>query len=118
MIPKSLQAELPYSSKPKNLTKLKAPTVMQKRAVVMDEHEKKIYSLMQAINTIKHDKDSKRKEKETKQRAVYSQKKQDMEVEKAERKKRNSKVYFEKMGKREGSDNAATGGISKKRKKM
>ncbi|KAI8927930.1 hypothetical protein BC831DRAFT_503643 [Entophlyctis helioformis] len=99
-VPKSLQANLPFASKPKLLSKQKKPTLMQRRAVVMEPHERKIATLIQTINTIKNDKAQKRKEKTKEKRAEYNKKKAKVaEMDKkmgAER----SKEFFREMGKK------------------
>ncbi len=40
LVPKKLQAQLPYASKPKLMKTQKTPTYLQKRAVVMEPEEK------------------------------------------------------------------------------
>ncbi|KAJ3093944.1 Glycoside hydrolase 2 (Mannanase, beta-galactosidase) [Phlyctochytrium planicorne] len=62
-IPKSLQQALPFSSKPKNEIARKRPSLMQRRAVLMEPEEKKVQRIMQAINTIKNEKTKKAKAK-------------------------------------------------------
>lgn len=94
MIPKTLQASLPYSIKDKNETKRKRQSYLQKRAVVMEKKEKMVTSLMQAINTIKNEKEMKKKKKATTQRAQFLKKKTDIEDAKAINRKKKSKQYF------------------------
>lgn len=55
-IPKTLQAALPFASKPKNLKKRTKPALESKRAVVLEPHEKKVFTLVQQLNTIRNDK--------------------------------------------------------------
>ncbi|KAL2914398.1 Glycoside hydrolase 2 (Mannanase, beta-galactosidase), partial [Polyrhizophydium stewartii] len=55
-VPKALQADLPFASKPKQLPKQRRPSLMTRRAVVMEPHERKVATLIQAINTIRNDK--------------------------------------------------------------
>ena len=69
-IPKAIEEALPYSSKPKNETRRKEKSYVSKRAVVMEKDEKKKYTFMQALNTIKNDKVKKRKEKNTERMAA------------------------------------------------
>ncbi|KAJ1339394.1 hypothetical protein BSLG_005960 [Batrachochytrium salamandrivorans] len=59
-----LQARLPFASKPKLLEKQTEPSFLQRRAVVMEPHERKVATLIQAINTIKNDKLQKQKAKQ------------------------------------------------------
>ena len=95
VVPKRLQAALPYKSKPK----LEAPrkggrkTLEQKRAVVLDPMEKKAYTLLQQLNTVRNEKALKRREQNDKRKAEQEKrmKKENAwraELQKAERKKR------------------------------
>lgn len=71
-IPKSVEASLPYSSKHKDETKRRKKSYMSKRAVVMEADEKKKYTFVQAINTIRNEKRAKRKEKNSERRLEKS----------------------------------------------
>jgi len=73
-IPLSLQANLPFASKPKLLKKRTNQSYLQKRAVVLEPKEKKMYTLMQQIHTLKKEKDRKRKEKQAKKHNEYAKK--------------------------------------------
>eukprot|EP00559_Dactyliosolen_fragilissimus_P005247 CAMPEP_0184860234 /NCGR_PEP_ID=MMETSP0580-20130426/5164_1 /TAXON_ID=1118495 /ORGANISM="Dactyliosolen fragilissimus" /LENGTH=1209 /DNA_ID=CAMNT_0027357269 /DNA_START=139 /DNA_END=3768 /DNA_ORIENTATION=- len=61
-VPKRLEEALPFKSKPKLLTKRKKKSYVTKRAVVMDSLEKKKYTFMQAVNTIRNEKILKKKD--------------------------------------------------------
>ena len=52
VIPKSLQEKLPFESKPKDIPKRKRKSLEQKRAVVVDSHERKIRAAVQQIQLI------------------------------------------------------------------
>ncbi|CAG8674507.1 11196_t:CDS:10, partial [Racocetra fulgida] len=95
---RSLQAGLPFASKPKLLKKRTRPTYMQKRAVVLEPQEKKIYTLMQQIQTLKKEKDRKRKVKQSERREVHDKKSAKQEALLAEKEKRERKEYFRKEG--------------------
>jgi ribosome biogenesis protein BMS1 len=97
IIPKSLQESLPFASKPKQHAPKKKLTYTQKRAVVMEKDEKKIYSLMQAINTIRNEKTAKRKAKMKDQRMALLKKKTEESEKKAELKKERAKAHYQKM---------------------
>ncbi|PVU90203.1 hypothetical protein BB561_004989 [Smittium simulii] len=98
-IPKSLQAQLPYKSKPKNESKRKSKSYLDKRAVVLEPEEKKIKTLINEINLLKRDKTEKRKRKDQESRAKYEQK-LNKENEISESKmKRLKKDFFRKQGK-------------------
>jgi ribosome biogenesis protein BMS1 len=103
-IPKSLQSNLPFKSKPKLTTKKLRPTLINRRAVVMDPEEKKIVSLIQQINTLKHEKDNKRIAKEKVRKTAYLKKKAVVEERKAGRKRDRVKEFYEKMGKTGGGE--------------
>lgn len=64
VIPKSLQAALPFASKPKDLPARNRPLLETRRAVVMEPHERKVHTLVQHLQLIKHEKMKKRKLKE------------------------------------------------------
>lgn len=76
VIPKSLQAALPFASKPKDAPKRRRPLLEAKRAVVMEPHERKVHALVQHLQLIRHEKMKKRKLKEAEKKKVH-------EVEKA-----------------------------------
>ncbi|KAH6783824.1 P-loop containing nucleoside triphosphate hydrolases superfamily protein [Perilla frutescens var. hirtella] len=64
VIPKSLQAALPFASKPKDLPSRKRPLLENRRAVVMEPHERKVHALVQHLQLIRSEKMKKRKLKE------------------------------------------------------
>ncbi|XP_010542239.1 PREDICTED: ribosome biogenesis protein bms1 [Tarenaya hassleriana] len=79
VIPKSLQAALPFSSKPKQIPRKSKPSLEKKRAVVMEPGERKAHALLQHLQLIRHDKIQKRKEKEKKKRKEHEEEKAKME---------------------------------------
>ncbi|RIA82679.1 hypothetical protein C1645_699962 [Glomus cerebriforme] len=97
-IPLSLQANLPFASKPKLPKKRTNQLYTQKRAVVLEPKEKKMYTLMQQIHTLKKEKDRKRKEKQTKKHLEYAKKMAKQEAVLAEKDKKERKEYFRKQG--------------------
>lgn len=82
-VPKAVEAALPYSSKHKDETKKKKKSYVSKRAVVMEAAEKKKYTFVQAVNTIRNEKRTKRKEKNAERRLEKSKEvaKQDEKLE-------------------------------------
>ncbi|KAL7535066.1 hypothetical protein ACHAXR_009454, partial [Thalassiosira sp. AJA248-18] len=82
-VPKAVEAALPYSSKHKDETKKKKKSYASKRAVVMEAAEKKKYTFVQAVNTIRNEKRTKRKEKNAERRLEKSKEvaKQDEKLE-------------------------------------
>ncbi|KAJ1410469.1 Ribosome biogenesis protein BMS1/TSR1, C-terminal [Sesbania bispinosa] len=77
VIPKSLQASLPFASKPKDIPKRKKPLLEERRqkGVIMEPRERKIHALVQHIQLMNHEKMKKRKLKEEKKRKVLEVKK-------------------------------------------
>ena len=61
-----LQDSLPYASKPKTIKAKNAASYVARRAVVVEPEERKARALVQTLQTIKKDKDMKRKEANTK----------------------------------------------------
>ncbi|KAJ3155122.1 Glycoside hydrolase 2 (Mannanase, beta-galactosidase) [Geranomyces variabilis] len=117
-IPKTLQAELPFASKPKLLKKQSKPTLMTRRAVVMEPHEKKVTALIQALNTIHKEKARKAKEKTTAKREKYLKKKHDEESMTAGKKKEKMKDFYRDEGKKRVREERAAQGGSRKRQKQ
>ena len=58
VIPKSLQASLPFASKPKDISKRKKPLLEERRArgVVMEPRERKVHTLVQHLQLIDREK--------------------------------------------------------------
>lgn len=71
VIPRKLQAELPFASKPKDRPAQKRPLLENRRAVVMEPHERKVHALVQQLQLIKNEKMKKRKLKEQEKRKAY-----------------------------------------------
>lgn len=69
-VSKKLSASLPYASKPKGQATRRKGSYLSKRAVIMDSSEKKQTAFMQALNTI-------RNEKVTKKRDAKNQRKEE-----------------------------------------
>mmetsp|Transcript_12476 Transcript_12476/g.24913 ORF Transcript_12476/g.24913 Transcript_12476/m.24913 type:complete len:1194 (+) Transcript_12476:23-3604(+) len=67
-VPKSVESNLPFKSKHKDDTKRKTKSYASKRAVVMDAEEKKKYTFVQAVNTIRNEKKAKRRVKNAERR--------------------------------------------------
>jgi ribosome biogenesis protein BMS1 len=109
-IPRSLVAELPFSSKPKLTNKRSNPTLDTRRAVVMDKGERKVATLIQQINTIKNEKASKAKAKATEKRAEYLKKKGVVEAMDVIKKKERSRDFHKQEGQKRAREAAAASG--------
>ncbi|XP_060671177.1 uncharacterized protein LOC107435087 [Ziziphus jujuba] len=75
VIPKSLQAALPFASKPKDTPSRKRPLFENRRAVVMEPHQRKVHALVQHLRLIRNEKTKKRKIKEEKKKKELEAKK-------------------------------------------
>ncbi|KAI8969271.1 hypothetical protein BDF20DRAFT_793766, partial [Mycotypha africana] len=95
-VPKSLQAELPFANKPKNATKSKKASYLAKRAVILEPEEKKIVTLMQQLNTLRNEKDRKRKLKNNERREALEQKRAKIAAENEIKTKQRRKEFFKK----------------------
>jgi ribosome biogenesis protein BMS1 len=100
-VPKKLEEALPFASKPKNDPKRKRRGYVQKRAVVMEASERKKFTFLQALNTIRNEKVKIRKEKRaeaTMEKAKKNAKKEDAL---AAARKVNKKRQYRAEGKKE-----------------
>jgi ribosome biogenesis protein BMS1 len=95
-VPKSLQADLPFANKPKNATKSKKQSYLSKRAVILEPEEKKIVTLMQQLNTLRNEKDRKRKIKNVERLDAYAKKKAKVAETNDVKSKERRKDYFRK----------------------
>jgi len=118
IIPKKLQAALPYGSKPKLMKAQKEATYMQKRAVVMEPEEKKALALMQQIRALRKDQVARRHEKKEEKKADRTKKMEQEQEKRNEREKEKKKDVMRIAGqksKRE-ADMEEGRGRSKRRK--
>jgi ribosome biogenesis protein BMS1 len=99
------------------MVKKKRPGLLQRRAVAMEPQERKVHSLIQAINTINNIKESKRREKKVEDRKKHAKELAKKNAETEARQKERSKEYFRKEGqKRKAQSKTGSGSFSKKRK--
>ncbi|TMW64967.1 hypothetical protein Poli38472_009134 [Pythium oligandrum] len=75
-VPKKLQANLPFANKPKLDKKKTTQGYLSKRAVVLEPEEKKKYAFMQAVNTVRRDRQNTRKESKAKRLAEHRKRKE------------------------------------------
>jgi len=118
IIPKKLQAALPYGSKPKLMKPQREATYMQKRAVVMEPEEKKALALMQQIRALRKDQVARRHEKKEEKKADRAKKMEKEQEKRNEREKEKKKDVMRIAGqksKRE-ADMEEGRGRSKRRK--
>ena len=115
-VPKAIRASLPFASKPKLLPTQRKPGLLQRRAVMLEPGEKKIYTLMQQINTLKHEKDRKRAEKDKERKDVYEKKKAKETANYENRVKRERKEVFREQGKEQKRQALKEAGGRRKKK--
>lgn len=78
------------------MNKSKKKSYLAKRAVVLEPEEKKIYTLMQQLNTLRNEKTRKRKLKDTERRENLEKKKAKVEKTNVLKEKERRKEYFRK----------------------
>jgi len=98
IVPKKLQAQLPYASKPKLMKPQKVQTYLQKRAVVMEPEEKKALALMQQIRALRKDQIARRRATKEGKKADKTKKLEKVEERKAEKGKERRKEVMRMAG--------------------
>lgn len=118
IVPKKLQASLPYASKPKLVKAQSEQTYLQKRAVVMEPEEKKAVALLQQIRALRKDQVLRRHEKKQEKRAVKQKKLDKEEAKKADKVKERKKETMRIAGQKNkrAADMEEGGSRHKKRK--
>lgn len=99
-IPKSIQAALPYASKPVVTTPQRRATYLQKRAVVMDDDEREAVSLLQQMQAVQHAKQEKRQRKNAEKQKEYAKKLSKENEGKSEKKRARLKEVYRAQGQR------------------
>jgi len=102
-VPKSLEGALPFSSKHKDEKRRKKKSYASKRAVIMGAGEKKKYTFVQAVNTIRNEKKAKRKEKNDERRLTKSKEFVRMEEKLEASRKARKRQHFRTEGKVEAA---------------
>ncbi|KAJ7164613.1 GTP binding protein [Mycena crocata] len=117
IIPKKIQAALPYASKPRLMKPQRQQTYMQKRAVVMEPEERKAVALLQQIRALRKDQVARRREKKGEKRAEH-QKKAEKEAERKDEKvKERKKEVMRATGRKSKREAEAEEGRGSKRRK-
>lgn len=115
-VPKALAADLPFKSQITQQKPRKAPTYLQKRAVVLGGEEKKARDLMQKLMTMRNEKAEKRAKKQEERRQVYRKKVEENLEKKSDREKRERDEFWQKEG-RKRQKQAEGGGGGKRMKR-
>lgn len=119
VVPKKLQAALPFASKSAVMKPQKAATYLQKRAVVMEPEEKRALALMQQMRALRKDKVMKRREKKDEKKDERRRKMEREQEEKGEKEKERKKDVMRMAGiKSKREQEAQEGGRGAKRRKM
>jgi ribosome biogenesis protein BMS1 len=100
-VPKKLEGALPYASKPKNETKRKKKGYAQKRAVVMEDDERKKLAFVNALNSIRNEKVKIRKDKNEERKIDKAKKNAKQDEAMAEMRKVNKKRQYRSEGKKD-----------------
>lgn len=116
-VPRKLQAELPYTSKPKVMKAQSRPTYMQKRAVVLEPEEKKAVALLQQVRALRKDQLARRKEKQGKKVDAHKKKLQKEEAQRSEKDKEKKQGYMRMAGIKHKRDVEKEEGRSRKRQR-
>ncbi|KIY46594.1 DUF663-domain-containing protein [Fistulina hepatica ATCC 64428] len=118
-VPQSLQAALPYASKPKvqKPSSRKGPTYMQKRAVIMEPEERKAIALLQQMRALNKEKVRKRREKKEEKRDEKEKKARKEAERKGEKEKEKKKEYMRVAGMKSKREAEVEEGRSRKRRR-
>merc|ERR1711865_1087491 len=100
-VSKKLEGSLPYANKPKSDPKKRPGGYVEKRAVVMEKHEKNKFTFLQALNTIRNEKVKVRKEKKQESKIEKTKKNSKKEEAMAAARKVRKKRQYRAEGKRE-----------------
>jgi ribosome biogenesis protein BMS1 len=114
-VPRTLAAELPFKSQITQQKARKAPTYLQKRAVVLGGEEKKARDLMQKLQTLRNEKAEKRAKKQEERRSVYRKKVAENLEKKEEREKRERDEFWRKEGHKRKTNDEGGGGKRRRR---
>ncbi|CAI5713520.1 unnamed protein product [Hyaloperonospora brassicae] len=99
-VPKKLQADLPFASKPKEDKKKGAKKgYLASRAVVLEPEEKKKYGFLLRVNTVRRDREATRKERQSQRNAEGLKRKQREEMQFESVHKAEKKAKYRAEGK-------------------
>lgn len=94
VIPKQLQKDLPFASKPKDIPARKRPLLEDRRAVVMEPHEREVLANIQKLRLIQHEKMKKRKLKDDeKKKSLEAERTKEEQLSKKRRREERREKY-------------------------
>ncbi|XP_078442068.1 P-loop containing nucleoside triphosphate hydrolases superfamily protein [Wolffia australiana] len=99
VIPKTLQAALPFASKPKDKPSRSRPHLDNRRAVVMEPQERKVHALVQHLQLIRNQKMRKQKLKEQEKKKANEAKKAEEEQIAKKRQREERRVRYRQEAK-------------------
>ncbi|KIY72475.1 DUF663-domain-containing protein [Cylindrobasidium torrendii FP15055 ss-10] len=117
VVPKKLQAQLPFASKPHQMAPQKKPTYMQKRAVVMEPEEKRAVALMQQLRALRKDQVAKRSQKKAEKREEHKKKVAKEDEKRGEKDKEKRKEHMRMAGQKAKRQEDMDEGRSRKKRK-
>ena len=97
-IPRSLEKELPFKSRPKLMEKRKRKDIVRKRAVVLEPGEKRVRTLIQQLTTLHREKEKKRKQKHRTELAKHVEKKKIEEEKRQQSTRLLRKRFYQELG--------------------
>lgn len=97
-IPRSLERQLPFKSRPKLIEKRKKESLASKRAVVLEPDEKRVRTLMQQLTTLHRDKAKKRQLKHKQELAKHLARKKEEEGKREEKTRELRKQFYQELG--------------------
>lgn len=115
-IPRTLQAGLPYASKPKLMRAQRQQTYLQKRAVVMEPAERRAVALLQQMRALRKEQIGKRKAKKAEAREKYQKKVEREEGRREEREREIRKEGMRIVGVKQMRERAVEEGTRKRKR--
>ncbi|KAF9651316.1 DUF663-domain-containing protein [Thelephora ganbajun] len=97
-IPRKLQGELPYTSKPKAIKPQRKAMYTQRRAVVLETEEKKAITLLQQAKALRKDQIVRRRQQHDRKASIRMRIAEKGALEKEGRKKRDKQEYMRAAG--------------------
>ncbi|PPQ76857.1 hypothetical protein CVT24_010783, partial [Panaeolus cyanescens] len=117
VVPKKLQAALPFASKPAMMKAQKKMTYLQKRAVVMEPEEKRALAVMQQMRALRKDQVMRRKEKKDEKKEERRKKLEKEQEIKGEKEKERKKEVMRMAGMKSKREQEGAEGRGPKRRK-
>lgn len=108
-VPKNLSNNLPFSELPRLPKSKGKETYLQKRAVVLGGEEKKARDFMEKVFVLQKEKQSKKDAKQKEKMEEKRKKQEALDQKKLEKDRERKKAYFQRVGKKRGSEGGSRG---------